>query len=229
MLPNTILVVVAHPDDEVLGMGGTIYRATQEGHLVNVLFLSSGVGARESERENAESRQESAKRATKYLGCKEVIFADFPDNSFDSVSVLQISKVIELQIERLRPNIVFTNFYEDLNVDHRMTAEATLVASRPKPSSTVSELYFFEVLSSTGWKFGSKQFSPNYFIDISSFIEQKIHAVREYSIEIEESPHARSIDSILALARARGNFIGFNLAEAFEVGFIRVNNPSNSV
>jgi LmbE family N-acetylglucosaminyl deacetylase len=218
---NTILVIAAHPDDESLGMGGTIYKATKVGDIVDVLFLSSGVGARTSNREDSSARLASAKRAMKLLGCRQVIFEDFPDNSFDSIPLLTLSKFIESTIFELRPNIVFTNFHSDLNVDHRRTAEASLVAARPKPGSPVNEFYFFEVLSSTGWQFGAHQFKPNYFIDISESIVQKESALAEYTKEMDEPPSARSYEAVRALAKFRGNFIGFEYAEAFEVGFIR--------
>ena len=218
---NTILVIAAHPDDESLGMGGTIHKLTQAGDIVHVLLLSSGVESRNSEREESAARLAAAKRALDLLGCSQFIIGNFPDNSFDSVSLLSIAKFIEAKVNELQPNIIFTNFYGDLNVDHRLTSEASLVAARPKPSSPVNELYFYEVLSSTGWQFGAKQFLPTYFIDISGSISQKEAALIEYAIEMDESPSARSYDSVKALAQFRGNFIGFEYAEAFEVGFIR--------
>jgi len=222
MKKNTVLVIASHPDDEVLGVGGTILNYSSRGHSVDVLFLSSGVGSRDNEREDRISRISSAQAALKLLGCRETIHGDFPDNAFDSVGILKVAKFIETQIERLRPTIIFTNFHGDLNVDHRITAEATLIASRPKSNSYVNELYFYEVLSSTGWKFGSELFRPNYFSDISSTIDKKLLALDAYGVEIDVPPNARSLESARALAQTRGNFIGVNFAEAFEVGFIRV-------
>lgn len=216
-----MLVVASHPDDEVLGVGGTILNYSTRGHAVDVLFLSSGVGSRDTEREDQLSRISSARTALKLLGCRETIHGDFPDNAFDSVGILKIAKFIESQIERLKPKVIFTNFHGDLNVDHRITAEATLIAARPKPDSYVNELYFYEVLSSTGWKFGSELFRPNYFSDISLTIDKKILALNAYGVEIDASPNARSLESVRALAQTRGNFIGVDFAEAFEVGFIR--------
>ena len=218
---GTILVIAAHPDDETLGMGGTMHKAKQAGKKVVVLFLSSGVGARDLEREGSHERLEAAKRALNILGCNQIITGDFPDNSFDTVGILNIAKFIQSKVDEIRPEIIFTNFYSDLNIDHRITAEATLVAARPKPKSPVNALYFYEVLSSTGWKFGSKQFKPSFFVDISESITQKEAALIEYKTEMDESPSARSYDSVKALARFRGNFIGFDFAEAFEIGFIR--------
>jgi len=218
---NTILVIAAHPDDESLGLGGTIHKATQSGDIVDVLLLSSGVGSRDSERESSSTRIAAAKKALKLLGCRQIVIGDFPDNSFDSIELLTITKFIEQKIADLQPNIIFTNFHSDLNIDHRLTSEASLIAARPKPSSTVNELYFYEVLSSTGWKFGGEQFKPNYFVDITESFDTKESALFEYSTEMDSSPNARSIGAVKALAKFRGNFIGFEYAEAFEIGFIR--------
>ena len=99
-----------------------------------------------------------------------------------------------------------------------------MVAARPKPKSPVNALYYYEVVSSTGWKFGSRQFEPSFFVDISESIMQKEAALMAYKTEMDESPSARSYDSVKALARFRGNFIGFDFAEAFEIGFIRNRN-----
>jgi LmbE family N-acetylglucosaminyl deacetylase len=218
---RVILIVAAHPDDEVLGAGGTIHNAAKAGDAVHVLFLSSGVGSRDKERQNPESRMASARKALGLLGCENIVTADFPDNEFDNVGLLEISKFIESQIRNIKPEIVFTNFHSDLNVDHRITAEATLVATRPKPESSVNAVFFYEVLSSTGWQFGASQFSPNYFVDITESTKGKELALAEYAVEMDSSPNARSIESAMALAKFRGNFIGFEFAEAFEVGFIR--------
>jgi LmbE family N-acetylglucosaminyl deacetylase len=221
---DTVLVIAAHPDDETLGMGGTIHRLVQAGNAVHVLFLSSGVGSRDSNREDSAARLEAANMALNLLGCSHISVGDFPDNSFDSIGLLTIAKYIESKVSELQPTVVFTNFHSDLNVDHRLTAEASIVAVRPKPNSSVNELYFYEVLSSTGWQFGAKQFLPSYFVDISESISQKEIALFAYATEMDESPSARSYDSVKALARHRGNFIGFEYAEAFEVGFIRKGN-----
>jgi len=218
---RTVLVIAAHPDDETLGMGGTIHKFSQRGDEVHVLFLSTGVGSREHEREDADSRLSAAKQALELLGCTRVTFGNFPDNAFDSVGILRVAKVIENKINEVKPHLVFTNFHDDLNVDHRTAAEATLVAVRPKPKSTVDGLYFYEVLSSTGWKFGSSSFSPNFYVDITTNITHKDDALQQYTLEIEESPNARSRESVMALARHRGHFIGVAYAEAFQIAFLR--------
>ena len=221
---NSILVIAAHPDDETLGVGGTIHNATSSGVTVDVLLLSSGVGSRETDREDANSRLAAAKRALQILGCRQIIVGDFPDNSFDTIDLLVIAKFIEKSITQIQPSVVFTKFHSDLIIDHRLTAEATLIATRPQPKSPVNELYFYEVLSSTGWLFGAKQFNPTCFINITQSIDQKEAALIEYATEMDEAPSARSYEAVKALARFRGNFIGLEYAEAFEVGFTRKDN-----
>lgn len=218
---NTVLVIAAHPDDESLGMGGTIHNLTQTGFTVHALFLSSGVGSRDSDREDSFARLSAANRALKSLGCNFITTGDFPDNSFDTIGLLNLAKFIEAKLDEIQPNIVFTNFHSDLNIDHRLTSEATLIAARPKPTSSVDELYFYEVVSSTGWQFGAKQFIPTYFVDITHSFHKKEAALLEYATEMDSPPSARSYSSIKALAKFRGNFMGLDYAEAFEVGFIR--------
>ncbi len=216
-----ILIIAAHPDDEVIGMGGSIKLFSENQNEVFVILLSSGVGSRNFERQSAESRKESARLALNKLGCSKIYFGDFPDNQFDTVGVLTIAKFIEAHVDRLQPEIVFTNYYQDLNVDHRITSEATLVAVRPRPDSSVANLYFYEVSSSTGWKFGSQTFEPNYYIDILNSNLSKQMALMEYQIEMNKFPSARSLQAIEYLNRYRGSTMGYTIAEAFEIGFIR--------
>lgn len=217
-----VLIVAAHPDDEVLGMGGTIRKLTNNGADVTVILLTDGVSARDVPRESAESRRATASRSLSILGCKNVHFGQFPDNALDSVPQLQVNKWIENYIESIEPATVFTHFINDLNVDHRVAAEATLVACRPKPNSTVNALYHFEVLSSSEWRFGAPAFSPRYFVDITNTFDSKLRALKEYEVEMEEPPSARSIEAIDALSVLRGSTMGMFRAEAFEVGFIKV-------
>lgn len=216
-----ILIIAAHPDDEVIGMGGSIRLFTENQNDVFVLFLSIGVGSRTFERQSAENRKESARLALKKLGCSEIYFGDFPDNQFDTVGILTIAKFIEAHVDRFQPDIVFTNYYQDLNVDHRIASEATLVAVRPKPDTSVTNLYFYEVSSSTGWKFGSQTFKPSYYIDILTSNLSKQMALMEYQVEMDEFPSARSVQAIEYLNRYRGGTVGYTIAEAFEIGFIR--------
>lgn len=221
MFEENITIVAAHPDDEVLGMGGTVNKLCKAGKKVSVLFLSDGVSSRSSYRESLDSRKLSAKLALELLGCKEIHFIDFPDNQLDTVPMLEICRVIEKFFESRSPDTVFTHFPFDLNVDHRIVSEATRVASRPSTLSTVKNLLFFEVLSSTGWNFSNRSFSPNFFIEIENEFESKILAMQKYEKEINSYPNARSFKAVEALAVYRGATVGKLKSEAFEVGFIR--------
>jgi LmbE family N-acetylglucosaminyl deacetylase len=216
-----IAVVAAHPDDETLGMGAAIRQFTDLGHQVSVLFLSSGVGARNLERELESSRMSAARKALAILGVSDIQFSSFPDNQFDTVPMLEVVKVIELFLDEKQIMTVFTNNRYDLNVDHRITAEAALVACRPTPRSRIRNLVHFETLSSSEWNFGSQKFNQNLYIGASAGFGKKLLALQEYVAELEDFPHPRSLDAISALGTLRGSECGLPIAEAFQVAFMR--------
>lgn len=224
-MSKVILVVAAHPDDEVLGCGGTIAKHTISGDKVHVVIMAEGITSRDSKRdlsknENALSRlQESAVQASKVLGVSSLDLKDFPDNRMDSVDLLDVIKVVEDFIDRYRPDIVYTHHMGDLNVDHRVVHNAVVTACRPLPSSCVESLLFFEVPSSTEWNTPfSCIFSPNWFVDISQTINIKMSALKAYNSEVRDWPHPRSIPALEHLARWRGASIGVDAAEAFILG-----------
>jgi N-acetylglucosamine malate deacetylase 1 len=216
---EVVLVIVAHPDDEALGCGGTIAKHVKNGDEVNVLFLTNGVSARLNQTEkNINERTKNAKKAGKILGLKQMFFKNFPDNQLDTVPMLQITKTIEEIILITKPKIIYTHHYGDLNIDHRITHSAVMTASRPLPDTSVKEIYTFEVLSSTEWSYDvSSIFFPTMFVDIEDFFNQKVKSLEAYSIEMREHPHSRSIEHIKALAVHRGASIGKNKAESFMV------------
>jgi len=222
---NKILVVAAHPDDEVLGCGGTIARLTSEGNCVYTLILGEGVTSRDRKRDLAKRENEivelkkKAEDANKILGVKKVYTYDFPDNRFDTVSLLDIIKTIEKIKKDIKPDIVFTHHYGDLNIDHQITFKAVMTAFRPTKDESVKEIYSFEIPSSTEWNAPSSltYFMPDYFVDISKTIKLKVRAMKEYKCEIREYPHPRSIESIEIKAKQRGIQVGLEAAEAFEV------------
>jgi LmbE family N-acetylglucosaminyl deacetylase len=221
MFGESILVVAAHPDDEVLGMGGTIRKLASQGKKVSVLFLSDGVSSRSNLRQPLDARRESAVSALSKLGCSDIEFCDFPDNKLDTIPILEICKAVDNKIDSFEPISVFTHFPFDLNIDHQIVSEAVQVASRPKSGSSVQQLFFFEVLSSTGWKFGSRAFTPNLFVQIEDEFENKLDSLQDYDLEMESYPDARSVEAVSALATLRGAFVGRKKSEAFEIGFIR--------
>jgi LmbE family N-acetylglucosaminyl deacetylase len=221
-LGSSILIVAAHPDDETLGMGGTIKRMTESGCHLRVLFMSDGVSSRDIGRESLDARRGNCMKALAILGVTDVHFLDYPDNLLDSIPILELAKQIEKHLAAYRPKWVFTHYPNDLNVDHKAVAEATQVACRPKLESTVSGVMFFEVPSSTDWDFGKVRFSPNLYVDIADTLESKCAGLSEYGKEINTFPNARSIETLISLAKVRGSLVGFTAAEGFEIAFLRL-------
>lgn len=223
-LGGGILVVAAHPDDEVLGAGGTVARHVGAGGEAAVLILGEGVTSRSAERNLAPQAavatlQGQAIEANTVLGVKVVRFGGLPDNRFDELNLLELVKTVENVIEELVPSVVYTHHPGDLNVDHRLTFQAVLTATRPVPGGTVRELSVFEVPSSTEWSFGriGSAFCPNLFVDISETLERKLRALERYTGEIRPAPHPRSVEVVRANAVRRGAAVGRPAAEAFEL------------
>lgn len=219
---NRILVVAAHPDDEILGVGATVAKHKDNGDIVQCLILGEGQTSRFSNREVVEKKildelHTDTLIAAEKIGYDVVEFADFPDNRFDQVDLLEIVKVIEHKINEYRPSIIYTHYMNDLNIDHQYTYRAVITATRPINNCSVKEIYTFETLSSTEWSFGKdNSFTPSVFIDIENYIEVKKEAMRCYSTELCEYPHPRSLEGIDILAKSRGLVIGKRFAEAFE-------------
>jgi len=209
-------VVAAHPDDEALGCGATIIKHTRDGDVVQIVFLADGFGSREG----GIHRDNSAQQASKSLGCKNPVFLGYPDNQLDTVPLLTLVKKIESIVGDFQPNIIYTHSFSDLNIDHQITHKATITACRPQPEFCVKEIYSFETLSATHWQSQSMNnaFIPNHFVDISDYLLKKKNKVLEcYDKEMRVYPHARSYESIRALAMHRGATIGLAYAEAFQV------------
>lgn len=223
---KTALVVAAHPDDEILGCGGTIARMCADGWTVHHLILAEGVTSRAKQRNEGESSDElkalrqAGREAARILGVSQVTFGGFPDNRMDGVELLDVVKTIEECIQSLRPERVFSHHYGDVNVDHRIVHEATAAATRPVPGGPVRQVLYFEVPSSTEWRTtGSVQpFYPNMFVDISAHLPRKLEALAAYDSEMRAYPHPRSMEAVRHLAAWRGSTAGVTAAEAFHVG-----------
>ncbi|MCP3924031.1 MAG: GNAT family N-acetyltransferase [Desulfobacterales bacterium] len=218
-----VLVVAAHPDDEILGCGGTIARHIEDGYEVHVAIMAEGVTSRDVTRDT-EMRgsdlaflSDCANHAHKILGSTSLVLHNFPDNRMDSVDLLDIIKVIEGLINQIKPEIVYTHCDCDLNIDHRITHQAVATACRPAPGRSIKKLISFEVPSSTEWQspVTSNNFIPNYFIDISRTINQKLLSLEAYRSEMRDWPHPRSYKAVENLARYRGSTVGFEAAESF--------------
>lgn len=220
---KTVLVVAAHPDDEILGVGGTAARHAAEGDAVYALILgegqtSRGVHREDTGREIVEELHRNTLESARAVGYREVFFADFPDNRFDGGDLLDIVKEVERKIQELRPQILYTHYSGDLNVDHQYTARAVLTATRPIGDYCVEEIYAFETLSSTEWNFdysAQPAFCPNVFVDITGYYRRKEQAMNCYVSELCAFPHPRSLDGMDVLSRTRGMAAGMERAEAF--------------
>ncbi len=218
-----VLIVAAHPDDEVLGVGGTVARHVAEGDEVYALILGEGQTSRGRHREDidqkvVEALHKNTLDSAKAVGYQEVFFADFPDNRFDHVDLLDIVKVVEQMIGKLHPEIVYTHYSGDLNVDHQYTARAVLTASRPIGDYCVAEIYAFETLSSSEWNFdysAQPAFCPNVFVDITDYYYKKEQAMNCYVSELCDFPHPRSLVGMDSLSKTRGMTAGMERAEAF--------------
>lgn len=218
-----ILVVAAHPDDEILGVGGTVAKHVAAGDEVYAIILGEGQTSRGEHREDvsadvvSELHKNTMESALK-VGYKDVFFADFPDNRFDEVDLLDIVKAVEHKIRELEPEIVYTHYSGDLNVDHQYTARAVLTATRPIGKYPVKEIYAFETLSSTEWNFdysAQSAFCPNVFVDITDYYSCKEEAMRCYVSELCQYPHPRSLEGMDVLSKTRGITAGMQRAEAF--------------
>ena len=217
---EVVLIIVAHTDDETIGMGGTIARHVFEGDSVFSISMTDGVGARSNHSDEiVKTRKNAAHNASEILGFKWLDNANFPDNSMDSIPLLDVIKFIEAAKEKVHPTIVYTHSTADLNIDHRIVAEATITAFRPQPDEKWKEIRAFEIPSATDYSHEdvTSSFYPNLFISIKEFWEKKNQALMQYQGEIREEPHSRSLHGIETLANYRGSQVGLNLAEAFQI------------
>ncbi len=217
---SKVLIIVAHPDDETIGLGGTIAKHSYEGDEVYALAMTDGVGSRESTKEtDVNNRAKAASASSTELGFKWLDILNYPDNKLDSVPLLDIVKSLEKFKRKINPQIIYTHSSSDLNIDHRIINQAVLTAFRPQPNEIWSEIRNFEIPSSTdyGHKSVTNSFYPNLYIDITAYWEMKLKALKHYSEEIREFPHSRSYEGIKNLAKYRGIQVGLKYAESFEV------------
>lgn len=220
------LVVAAHPDDEVLGCGGTVAVLAASGWSVHSLIMAEGATSRDDARdpsgqqENLSELARCAAEAAEHLGAEKPRLLDFPDNRMDSVDRLDVVKKIEKEIARVGPVRIFTHSSCDVNIDHRVVHDAVIAATRPQPHHFRGEVFFFETVSSTEWRppTSLRPFMPTVFCDISAYLPAKLAALGAYAPEMRAYPHARSIEAVEYLARVRGASVGLAAAEAFESG-----------
>ncbi len=221
---DSVLVIAAHPDDEVLGCGGTLAKWVDAGASVHVAFLADGVFSRSGEPQAQQAqlaeRRSAARTACGILGVHSVSFGDFPDNRMDTVALLDIAQAVEALVREHLPDTVLTHHAGDVNVDHRLLHEAVVTACRPQAGHPVKTILCFEIASSTEWQLpaSAQPFAPNWFVDISATFARKMDALQTYSEELREWPHPRSLQGVAHLAHWRGATVGVDAAEAFILG-----------
>ena len=218
---KNVLVFAAHPDDELLGLGGTVRRLADSGVTVRAVIKAEGITSRSDTREEADkasllSLQEDARKAAGIVGYESIEFCGLPDNRMDSLELLDVIKIVSKYIVKYEPDTIFTHHHGDLNIDHRITCEAVLTACRPTGKYSVKSIYAFETPSSTEWNFNYQEpFTPNVYFDVTDTLEAKIKGMACYRSESTEYPHPRSAEGLRSLGRLRGTNAGFSMAEAF--------------
>lgn len=217
VMKNKVLVIVAHPDDEVLGLGGTLIKHKKAGDDIYCLILANGCTSRDNvNKKEIELKEKCSNDCAKILGIKEIIKLRFKDNELDFYTLLEITKEIEKYIVRIKPDIIYTHHFGDVNIDHQIVYKSVMTACRPCNDNCPKKIYSFETLSSTEWQLNNNDlFKPNVFIDISKEIHEKIEALRCYDSEMRKYPHSRSYKGIMVLSQFRGMQSGFMKAEAF--------------
>lgn len=219
-----VLAIVAHPDDEIIGVGGTLCRHVDSGDQVRVIILGDGRSSRKKTYEKLSDTQVQAsnsetENALRVLGISDFQKEFLPDNRFDSMDLLDLVKIISKCVSEFKPEIVYTHHFGDLNVDHRMCSKAVATACRPTENPSVCQVLMFETLSSTemaGYTL-KNAFLPNRFVDIEKQFNRKIEAMSKYSSELRNYPHPRSLESIKINAQIWGTKINLKAVEPFFV------------
>ncbi|TYR80639.1 PIG-L family deacetylase [Priestia megaterium] len=212
-MEDCILVIGAHPDDELLGSAGTLKRFIDKGYKVVSVVTALG------RKEEAHHIQHLGRLANKEIGIEDVIFLGHANLELEMIPRHKLTKEIEELIRKYQPSKIFTHHYGDMNIDHQVTFQAVLTAARPLPNRKPIELLTFETVSSSEWNTytNDKVFKPNYFVDITKTIDTKIEALKHYDVEMREFPHPRSYEGVKYLGRVRGMTVGVPYAEAFEI------------
>lgn len=215
-MSKRVLVISAHPDDEILGLGGTVAMCAARGDQVTVALIADGNSAR-YDSEKTEGVRASARQAARELGVSDIRFAGFADQRLDVVPVLQITQWIERLLQEVRPQVIYTHHRGDINRDHQVVYEATLTAARPYSSPFVERILCYETPSATEWAGPSPDthFVPNVFVDISEHLESKLSAMAAYVTELRPFPHPRSLEALRIRAGHWGSIIGVAAAEPF--------------
>ena len=207
-----VLIIAAHPDDELLGCGGAIIRHVQSGDIVNAIILCEGESMRSQDSNN---KANAITEAGNLLGLSSVKCVGLPDQHLDAIPIVEVITPIESAINDFKPNIIYVHSGADINKDHRIVFEATLVAARPKVDF-IEEIYSFYIVGSSEWGY-PRSFSPDTWIGFDEeVLLQKIKAFSSYETEICDYPNPRSPEALVNLAKMMGNQCCMEYAEAFE-------------
>lgn len=214
---DTVLVIGAHPDDEVLGAGGAIAKHSDHGDEVHILIITEGTTQQYDSDDIIDKKKRHAKNCAEQLGAAEVHFGGLPDMKLSDIPHVQVNAVIEEVCERVNPDIVYTHSGQEVNQDHVEVYNSTLVATRPL--SKVKKVLSYETPSSTEWSPDCDGFCPSIYVEISSYMDTKVNAFKSYKTEIREYPHPRSEKGLRGLAQKRGMESGVKAAEAFDIHY----------
>jgi len=211
-----VLVIAAHPDDEVLGMGGTIAAHTGRGDVLRVLVVTDGSSTQYPGDADIRARkEEEARRAAAELGIEDYVHLDLPDMRLDTLEHVEVNRVVEEHVRDFAPQVVYT-VQPDVNADHRVLFDSVAVAPRPTPGHPVRRLLTYAPTSSTEWTPAAVSwFLPNWYVDVTETLERKVAAFAHYETEVREYPHPRSERAIRATAEFHGTACGFEFAEPF--------------
>ncbi|MBD1139308.1 PIG-L family deacetylase [Pelagibacterales bacterium SAG-MED46] len=220
---ENVLVICAHPDDEVLGCGGTLLKHKSKKDKINILYVFEGSSGRNKIEKsltdlNLQKRKKSALAVAKYLKVRSINFLNNENLNSNSLTKLKITNEITQHVDKIKPTIIYTHSSKDLNIDHRNCLEAVLIATRTSNSNKLKKILSFEIPSSTEWSFNLfGSFSGNYFVNIEKFIKVKLKLINMYKYELKKFPYPRSKENILSQSKFVGSFVGFKNAERFEV------------
>lgn len=215
-----ILIIAPHPDDEVLGCGGTMRKHTENGNEVFLCIVTKPYTPDWTEA-YIENKKKEIKASNDILGIKKTFFLDLPTVKLDTVPQKQLNDAVSSCVQEVNPEVVYIPFFGDINKDHQLVSQASIVAVRPKPGLTIRKVFLYEVLSETEWAKPAQKieevFIPNQYEDISGFLDDKLKAMSAYQSELKEYPHPRSLKGIEVLAQKRGTECGKKAAEAFMI------------
>lgn len=213
-----VLIIAPHPDDEVLGCGGIIKKYTKKGEEVYLCIVTKAYTPDWSE-DFIENRKKEIECSVKNLGIKEIIFLELPTVKLDTIPQKELNDSISKCVQKIKPDVLFIPFYGDINKDHKLVSEASLIAARPKPGFYIKKVYCYEIPSETDWAKPAQKiedvFAPNFYEDISDFLDDKLKTMQCYKSELKDYPHPRSLEGIKVLAQKRGTECGVKAAEAF--------------